>query len=209
MNNEEAFLSSTFCEFIKCWRSGTKARVIIESMNGHAFVNFSAFLGYPEDAHFNPRPSPSRRKPSGGPRKKSAKKIQRDNVRAARYQERKREGAASASNNSEEAAVTSSPGAESAMTLSGLEFSFASPVPETLRQTSNDDISTSMILNDSEEQNGQNEQETQADKKGEKQRPNDEDRAAKFQWVRDYEEYMRMKRNKIANSENCANAKVT
>ena len=182
MNNEEAFLSSTFCEFIKCWRSGTKARVIIESMNGHAFVNFSAFLGYPEDAHFNPRPSPSRRKPSGGPRKKSAKKIQRDNDRAARYQERKREGAASAPDKSEEAVVTSSPGAESAMTLSGLEFSFASPVPETLRQTSNDDISTSMILIDSEEQNEQNEQnvqnvqETQKDKKGEKQSVYDEDR---------------------------------
>ena len=178
MNNEGAFLSSTFCEFIKCWRSGKKARVIIESMNGHAFVNFSAFLGYPEDAHFKPRPGPSKRKPSGGPRKKSAKKIQRDNDRAARYQERKREEAASASNNSEEAAVTSSPGAESAMTLSGLEFSFASPVPATLRQTSNDDISTSMILIDSEEQNEQNEQnvqETQKDKKGEKQSLYDED----------------------------------
>ena len=156
MNNEEAFLSSTFCEFIKCWRSGTKARVIIESMNGHAFVNFSAFLGYPDDVHSKSRPS--KRKPSGGPRKKSAKKIQRDNDRAARYQERKREGAASASNNSEEAVVMSSPGAESVMTLSGLEFSFASPVPETLRQTSNDEISNSLILSHIEEQNEENEQ---------------------------------------------------
>ena len=175
MNNEEAFLSSTFREFIKCWRSGTKARVIIESVNGHAFVNFSAFLGYPDDVHVKPRPS--KRKPSRGPRKKSANKIQRDNDRAARYQERKRrEGAVSASNNPEEAVATSSPDAESAMTISGLEFSFASPVPETLRQTSINEISTSMILSDvkeqteqheQSEQNEQNEQET--DNRGEDQ----------------------------------------
>ena len=172
MNNEEAFLSSTFREFIKCWRSGTKARVIIESVNGHAFVNFSAFLGYPDDVHVKPRPS--KRKPSGGPRKKSAKKIQRDNDRAARYQERKRrEGAVSASNNTEEAVATSSPDAESAMTISGLEFSFASPVPETLRQTSNDETSTSMILSDVNEQTEQNEQET--DNKGEDQNVSDDD----------------------------------
>ena len=62
------------------------------------------------------------------------------------------------------------------MTLSGLEFSFASPVPETLRQSSNDEISTSMILTDLEEQKEQNEQETQTDKKVEEQRSNDEDR---------------------------------
>ena len=190
MNNEEAFLSSTFREFIKCWRSGTKARVIIESVNGHAFVNFSAFLGYPDDVHVKPRPS--KRKPSGGPRKKSAKKTQRDNDRAARYQEQKRRegaasasnnpeeavvtsspGAASASNSTEEAVVTSSPGAESAMTLSGLEFSFASPVPETLRQTSINEISTSMILSDVNEQTEQNEQET--DSKGEDQNVSDDD----------------------------------
>ena len=58
----------------------------------------------------------------------------------------------------------SSPGAESVMTLSGLEFSFASPVPETLRQTSNDEISTSLILSHIEEPNEQNEQETSTDK---------------------------------------------
>ena len=58
----------------------------------------------------------------------------------------------------------SSPGAESVMTLSGLEFSFASPVPETLRQTSNDEISNSLILSHIEEPNEQNEQETSTDK---------------------------------------------
>ena len=150
MNNEEAFLSSTIREFIKCWRSGTKARVIIESLNGHPFINFSAFLGNPDDAHAKPRPA--KRKPSEGPRKKSAKKVQRDNDRAARYQERKRmEGAASPSDiqksamDDPQAAETSTPGTESAMTVSGLEFSFASPVPETLRQDSSHDINQSSL----------------------------------------------------------------
>ena len=115
-----------------------------------------------------------------------------------------------------------------------------------------------MILNDSEEQNGQNEQETQTDKKGEKQRSNDEENTVQDMnaslWVskmlsRAYEneesdrmcgnrcqrhtfevldfekgevmhrfslyehqiivaeEFMKMRRNEIANCENCANAK--
>ena len=79
MNSEEAFLFATFREFYKCWRSGTKARVTIESVNGKAFVNFSAFLGNPDDAHFKPRPS--NWKPSkAGPRKKSDKKLKRDTM---------------------------------------------------------------------------------------------------------------------------------
>ena len=112
MNSEEAFLFATFKEFYKCWRSGTKARVIIESVNGKAFVNFSAFLGDPDDAHFKPRSS--KRNPSKRPRKKSDKKIKRDNDRAARYQERRKmEEAASSSTSTPsgnpEAIVTSSP----------------------------------------------------------------------------------------------------
>ena len=127
---------ATFKEFHKCWRSGTKARVIIESFNGKAFVNFSAFLGDPDDAHFKPRPSKGN--PSKGPRKKSDKKIKRDNDRAARFQEQKRnkqEGAASASKpmDSHGTVTTSTPGSESVMTISNLKsslesrkFSFAS-----------------------------------------------------------------------------------
>ena len=142
MNSEAAFLFSTYKEFYKCWRSGTRARVFIESFNGGAFVNFSTFLGHPGDVHFNPRPT--KRNPSRGPRKKSEKKRKRDNDRAARFQERKRkeEEAASVSASvskpvdNPEAIVTSSPGAESVMTFSSQEFSFAfaSPVPENLRQ---------------------------------------------------------------------------
>ena len=154
MNTEEAFLFSTFREFTKCWRSGTKTRVIMESVNGHAFVNFSAFLGYPDDVHFKFKPRPTQRKPSGVPRKKSARKIKRDNDRAARFQERQREKAASDSLTSKpldnpEAKATSSPGTESVMTTSGMEFSFASPVPENLRNdSSRHELSVSLIRSD-------------------------------------------------------------
>ena len=57
------------------------------------------------------------------------------------------------SRKAKETNVTSSPGAESAMTISGLEFSFSSPVPENLRHDSSQD--TSMILSDKKEQNKQ------------------------------------------------------
>ena len=102
--------------------------------------------------HF--KPWHSKRNPSKVQRKKSAKKIKRDNDRAARFQEskRKEEEAASApeSPDKPEAIVTSSPGAESAMTISGLEFSFSSPVPENLRHDASQ--GTSMILSDKKEQ---------------------------------------------------------
>ena len=153
MNSEEAFLFSTFKEFFKCWKSGTNARVFIESVNGRAFVTFSTFLGFPEDVHFKPRQW--KRDPSKGPRKKSANKIKRDNDRAARFHERKRkeEEAASASKSEDtpEAVISSSPGSESVMTISDHEFSFSSSVPENLRQESQDtsqSTSTSMIVND-------------------------------------------------------------
>ena len=152
MNSEAAFLFSTFKEFYKCWRSGTRSRVFIESFNGQAFVNFSAFLGHPGDVHFKPRPT--KRNPSRGPRKKSEKKTKRDNDRAARFQQQKRkeEEAASASISkpvdNPEAIATSTPGAESEMTFSSQEFSFASPVPENLRQDKNKNNSDSMIVSD-------------------------------------------------------------
>ena len=87
MNSEEAFLFSTFKEFCKCWRSGANSRVFIESVNGKAFINFSAFLGNPDDVHF--KPWQSKRNLSKVQRKKSSKKIKCDNDRAAQFQERK------------------------------------------------------------------------------------------------------------------------
>ena len=97
---EEAFLLSTFSEFMKCWKSSKKSRLFIESVNGMAFMNFSVFLGNPSEAHsphYNPHPQ--RRHPSSkeNKRKKSSKKIQRDNERAAKFQAKKRQEQASAS----------------------------------------------------------------------------------------------------------------
>ena len=128
--SEEAFLFSTFKEFCKCWRSGTRARVIMESMNGNSFVNFSAYLGHPDNVHFQPRPS--KRNPTTASRKKSEKKIKRDNDRAARFQKQKRnneEGVASTlkSMDNHEAVVTSTPGSDkSEMTISSLNSSLKS-----------------------------------------------------------------------------------
>ena len=146
MNSEEAFLFATFKEFYKCWRSGTKARVIIEAVNGKAFVNFSAFLGNPDDAHFKRRPS--KWNPSKGPRKKSDNKIKRDNDRAARYQERRRrEEADSASTSTPlgnpEAFVTSPPSSEAATAIES-KFDFSEPTRENMSFLDN---SESVILN--------------------------------------------------------------
>ena len=161
--SEEAFLFSTFKEFCKCWRSGTRARVIMESMNGNTFVNFSAYLGHPDNVHFQPRPS--KRNPTTASRKKSEKKIKRDNDRAARFQKQKRnneEGVASTlkSMDNHEAVVTSTPGSDkSEMTISSLnsslksrKFSFASPVPETLQHNKSHDTALSMNLSDKKEE---------------------------------------------------------
>ena len=49
-------------------------------------------------------------------------------------------------------AVTSSPGESSVMTTSSLDFSFASPVPENLRQESRQEESMSMTLSGKKEQ---------------------------------------------------------
>mgnify|MGYP003329483016 CR=1 FL=1 len=155
MNSEASFLFSTFNEFYKCWRSGANSRLFIESVNGKAFINFSAFIGYPDNAHF--KPWQHERNPSKGPRKKSANKIKRDNDRAARFQARKRkeeEEAASVSKSAADleaiAASSPNPSSESVMTVSDIEFSFASPVPEVLRHSISQD--KSMILSNSKEQ---------------------------------------------------------
>ena len=87
-HSEEAFLLANFSEFVKCWSSGKKSRLVIESVNGHAIVNFTAFLGHPSADHFHFNSKPKNRQPK--PRQKSERKIQRDNARAASFQERKR-----------------------------------------------------------------------------------------------------------------------
>ena len=127
---EEAFLFSTFVEFNKCWSSGKKSRLVIESFNGFAFVNFSAFLGHPKTMHSAPQ---EKRDPGSKSRKKSKQKTQRDNERAARFQERKRqEREAAASEASKEnlpSPSITSPPALSAVSSPRVEFNFSKPAP--------------------------------------------------------------------------------
>ena len=134
---EEAFLFSTFVEFNKCWRSGKRSRLVIESVNGHTFVNFLAFLGHPETMHFTPREkrSPSRYS-NKKPKKKSKRKTQRDNDRAARFQEKKRQereaAAAEASSGS-----PPSDSVPSAASSPRVEFAFSEPAPADVSADSN------------------------------------------------------------------------
>ena len=108
--SEEAFLHATFSEFIKCWGSGKRARIFVESMNGGAFVNFSTFLGNPGMIHINERKMAAKthRHPGSNhdnqsnfhsgsaptsSKKKSKRKTERDNKRAAEFQKKKAEEA--------------------------------------------------------------------------------------------------------------------
>ena len=105
--SEEAFLQATFREFIKCWGSGKRARIFVESMNGGAYVSFSTFLGNPGAPHINPRKFNMAASTSGHPegqhdsqnggnphqtafKKKSKKKTERDNAHAAEFQRKKK-----------------------------------------------------------------------------------------------------------------------
>ena len=117
---EEAFLFSTFVEFNKCWGSGKKSRLVIESVNGLAFVNFSSFLGHPKTMHFAPREN---RDPGRKPKQKSKRKTERDNERAARFQAKKRQ--------ERDAAVPEASKANHPSTLHGQEKDAA--VPEVSR----------------------------------------------------------------------------
>ena len=134
---EEAFLFSTFVEFNKCWSSGKKSRLVIESFNGFAFVNFSAFLGHPKTMHSAPR---EKQDPGRKPKKKSKRKTQRDNERAARFQERKRqEREAAVSEASKEnlpSPSITSPPALSAASSPRVEFNFSKPAPADVSENS-------------------------------------------------------------------------
>ena len=133
----------TISEFVKCWKSSKRSRLFIDSVNGKAFMNFSVFLGNPSDIHF--QSTPRQRKPSPKEkkkRKKSPKQIQRDNERAAKFQEKKRqEEAAAKAASGVPPPATSSPAASTVREAS-VNFSFASPVaedsPEDLRQHQED-----------------------------------------------------------------------
>ena len=103
-----------------------------------AFINFSALLGYTKNVR-QTQFSQSQKKP----KKKSSRKIQWDNDRAANFQERKRQEEASALQPQHQQLTSSSPITSSSAPVN---FSFAPPVdeqlnmqsPETLRQQSQD-----------------------------------------------------------------------
>ena len=126
---EEAFLFSTFVEFNKCWRSGKKSRLVIESVKGGlAFVNFSAFLGDPKTMHVVP---PEKEKP-GRTRKKSKKRTERDNERAARFHARKQQERDAAVS---EASKGACPPPATSTPVS--EFIFSEPTQENVSSNSN------------------------------------------------------------------------
>ena len=138
-HSEEAFLFASVSEFVNCWSSGKKSRLIIESVRGQAFIQFSAFLGNPKDDHSKARARARDRQPK--PKQKSERKIQRDNARAAKFQERKKR----------ETALTTSPVPSSLqpsgqptvpttsspfrVEASSTSFHFSEPHPENLRES--------------------------------------------------------------------------
>ena len=137
---EEAFLFSTFVEFNKCWSSGKRSRLVIESVNGFAYVNFSAFLGHPKTMHFAPR---EKRDPGRKSKKKSKRKTERDNNRAARFQAKKRQereaavSEASKENLSSPSIPLPSPSVPSAASSPKVDFIFSEPAPANVSEDSN------------------------------------------------------------------------
>ena len=77
-NSEAGFLQTSFVEFVKCWSMGTNSTFHVESRNGQAYLNFSAYLGSPRNVHFY--------EPKQKLRSKSERKTKRDNERAAMFQ---------------------------------------------------------------------------------------------------------------------------
>ena len=75
-NSEAGFLQCSFVEFVKCWSMGTTSTFHVESRNGEAFLNFSAYLGSPRNVHFFQ---------NNKPKSKSERKTRRDNERAAMF----------------------------------------------------------------------------------------------------------------------------
>ena len=106
------------------------SRLVIESVNGFAFVNFSAFLGHPKTVHVAP---PEKDKLGRKSRKKSKKKTERDNERAARFQASKRQCERDAA--ASEASMGASPPPTTSSPSSA--FIFSEPIPENVSSNSN------------------------------------------------------------------------
>ena len=68
-NSEANFVFRNVFEFMNAWESGKDSKLILESRNGKAWVNFSCYLGAPQDQHVKPK------------RRKSSRQMERDNMR--------------------------------------------------------------------------------------------------------------------------------
>ena len=139
--SDGGLLFATLIEFVKCWGSGRRSRLFMESVNGEAFMNFSTFLGNPGWGHSRQNKMASGEETSGNrkshqdpklskktKRKKSQKKTERDNQRAAEFQKRKQEEISAA------AATESSPVSAAAASTStpSKEFEFSEPTCENM-----------------------------------------------------------------------------
>ena len=71
--SESGFVFGSVLEFIKCWEAGSDSRLVLETINGRAWVNFSCCLGRPNANHVVTK------------RPKSPRKEFKDNMRAAGY----------------------------------------------------------------------------------------------------------------------------
>ena len=136
-SSEEAFLYATFCEFVKCWGSGARSRLFIESVNRNAFVNFSAYLGHPGAEHFVSKKE-TKDNDDGNPksksRGKSKRKTERDNQRAALFQQKKREEGERVAGSAAAMATSSPVAAAAAPTTSPPpQFAFSEPTRENMR----------------------------------------------------------------------------
>ena len=68
-NCEANFVFRNVFEFINAWESGKDSKLLLESTNGKAWVNFSCYLGAPLDQHVKPKAK----------RRKSSHRMERDN----------------------------------------------------------------------------------------------------------------------------------
>ena len=77
--SESGFVFGSVLEFIKCWEAGSDSRLVLETINGGEWVNFSCCLGRPNASHVVLK------------RPKSPRKEYKDNLRAAAHNEKVRE----------------------------------------------------------------------------------------------------------------------
>ena len=82
-NTEVNFVMASVNEFIKTWASGKQGSMSIECGNGRAWLQLGFQLSQPYSYHYVPQQDPNHWYSSRSP--KSAKRRERDNIRATKY----------------------------------------------------------------------------------------------------------------------------